>query len=111
MAMRFEMVKVTPLEGRNLWWHQFAKKNHTHALNGDNQLLIINEPVDFEKQSIEVQDFNKSIDHFRDIECNANHVVRTAPYELYLSCLCAMNCSTALRFEMVNVTPLEGRNL
>jgi hypothetical protein len=48
-ALRFEMVNVTPLEGRNLWWHHFAKKIQTHVLNNENQLLVIDEPVEFEK--------------------------------------------------------------
>ena len=33
----------------------------------DNQLLVTNEPVEFEKQPIEVQDFRKITNYFREI--------------------------------------------
>ena len=36
-------------------------------MNGENRLLITDEPVEFENSSIEVQDFKKVTDHFKGI--------------------------------------------
>ena len=34
---------------------------------GENQQLVTNEPAEFEKELVEVQDCRKNIDHFRGI--------------------------------------------
>ena len=34
---------------------------------GENQQLVTNEPVEFEKEPVEVQDYRKITDHFRGI--------------------------------------------
>ena len=34
---------------------------------GENQQLVTNEPVEFEKSSVEVQDYKKITNHFRGI--------------------------------------------
>ena len=36
-------------------------------LNKENQLLFTNEPIEFEKQPVDAQDFRKFTHHFRDI--------------------------------------------
>ena len=36
-------------------------------MNGENRLLVTDEPVEFEKYPIEVQDFNKIPNHLRGI--------------------------------------------
>ena len=36
-------------------------------MNGENRLLVTDEPVEFEKQPVEVQDFRKITDHLRGI--------------------------------------------
>ena len=36
------------------------------TINGENQLLVTNEPVEFEKSPIEVRDCKKITDHFRE---------------------------------------------
>ena len=36
-------------------------------MNVENQLLVTNEPVEFEKKPIEIQNFMKSTNHSREI--------------------------------------------
>jgi hypothetical protein len=36
-------------------------------MNGENRLLVIDEPVEFEKYLVEVEDFSKITDDFRRI--------------------------------------------
>ena len=36
-----------------------ALEGGTEAMNGENHLLVVDEPVQFEKQPVEVQDFKK----------------------------------------------------
>jgi hypothetical protein len=36
-------------------------------MNGENQQIAIDEPVEFEKQSVKVEDFKKTTDHFSGI--------------------------------------------
>ena len=37
------------------------------SMIGENRQLVTNEPVDFEKKPVEVEDFRKITDHFRGI--------------------------------------------
>ena len=37
------------------------------AMSGENRPLVTDEPVELEKQPVEVQDFMKSTDHFQGI--------------------------------------------
>ena len=43
-------------------------------MNGENRPLITDEPVEFEKLPVEVQDFRKIADHFRGIYGISQHV-------------------------------------
>ena len=45
----------------------FAIKAQLESLNWENQLLVPDELVEFEKWRVEVQDFGKRTDHFRNI--------------------------------------------
>ena len=36
-------------------------------MNGENQQVLTDEPVDFEKEPVEVQDFKQTINQFRGI--------------------------------------------
>ena len=40
---------------------------HIHPMIGENRRLVTNEPVEFEKQPVEVQDSRKLTNHFRGI--------------------------------------------
>ena len=45
-----------------------SKEQGPHAMNRENQPLVTDEPVEFEKYLVEVQDFRKITDHFRGIQ-------------------------------------------
>jgi hypothetical protein len=51
-----------------------ALEGGTESMNGDNQPLVVDEPVEFEKQPVEVQDFKKVTNHFRcfNVEYTSN---------------------------------------
>ena len=41
------------------------------AMEGENRPLVTNEPIEFGKQPVEVQDFGKATNHFRKYTSNS----------------------------------------
>ena len=49
------------------FYASYISTQHTKPMNGENWPLVTNEPVEFEKSPVEVQDFGIIIDRFRGI--------------------------------------------
>jgi hypothetical protein len=48
-------------------WSFTPGGGHTTPVTGENRLLVVEEPVEFEKSPVGVQDFSKATHHFRGI--------------------------------------------
>jgi hypothetical protein len=73
-------------------------------INRENRPLVTDEPVEFEKDSVEVQDFRKIADHFRGI------------WRIYLNLAQTLNreittCHQRLDLETLGSRPIMSRNL
>ena len=52
--------------------------------NGDNRLIVTDEPVEFEKLPVEVQDVKKTTGHFRGIYTKFHKIVNQNPTDVIM---------------------------